>query len=79
MKRIRIRSLGFPFLLNTALPAALVAPGMTLRQAFFARAARWGRFPAPVRKRPNAPRPGRRNVKKCGSRCQREGNTVYFL
>lgn len=75
----RIRPLGFPFLLNTALPAAFVAPGMTLRQAFFARAARWGRFPAPVRKRPNAPRPGRRNVKKCGSRCQREGNTVYFL
>lgn len=59
MKRIRIRPLGFPFLLNTALPAAFVAPGMTLRQAFFARAARWGRFPAPVRKRPNAPRPGR--------------------
>ena len=55
----RIRPLGFPFLLNTALPAALVAPGMTLRQAFFARAARWGRFPASVRKRPNAPRPGR--------------------
>lgn len=79
MKRVRIRPLGFPFLLNAALPAALVAPGMTLRQAFFARAARWGRFPAPVRKRPNAPRPGRRNVKKCGSRCQREGNTVYFL
>lgn len=79
MKRVRIRPLGFPFLLNTALPAAFVAPGMTLRQAFFARAARWGRFPAPVRKRPNAPRPGRRNVKKCGSRCQREGNTVYFL
>lgn len=79
MKRIRIRPLGFLFLLNTALLAALVAPGMTLRQAFFARAARWGRFPAPVRKRPNAPRPGRRNVKKCVSRCQREGNTVYFL
>ena len=59
MKRISIRSLGFLFLLNAALPAALVAPGMTLRQAFFARAARWGRFPAPVRKRPNAPRPGR--------------------
>lgn len=35
MKRVRIRPLGFPFLLNAALPAAPAAPGMTLRQAFF--------------------------------------------
>lgn len=47
MKRIRIRPLGFLFLLNTALLAALVAPGMTLRQAFLHAPRDGADFPRP--------------------------------